>query len=53
MNFGVLNRIAEFYVVLLGLENLGELLAEVDFFRRGGIIFGDDVWVARDSVDDD
>lgn len=53
MNLGVLDRVPELDIVLFGIKDGHEFLAEVYFFGRRGIVFGDDVGIAGDGVDDD
>jgi len=43
----------EFNIILLGLEDSCKFLAKVDLLGRRGVVFRDDVRVARNGVDDD
>ena len=53
MDLGLLDGVAELDIVLLGVEDGHEFLAEVDLLGRRGVVLGDDVGVAGDGVDDD
>lgn len=53
MNSGIFNRFTKLNIVLFGLEHFLELLTKIYLFRRRGVIFGDDVRVPRDGIDDD